>query len=197
MGDLKIWQKLKKSIPGNAKGRDATPLTQSPARSSGTSPLSLQKHALTEVDHAKESAHNGERHSTGTSGDSAEPCHHANERLSNDQATPPDRGPSVANLPSASSQVSPSPLPVGPPAEVSPETESGEHQAYAAAASQRVWNSAYESLKNDGKTATRGGVQSDKHDVRLGGIVVSMPEGPHGGVVLNTIWGKMLWKASR
>ena len=43
MGRLKIWQKLKTSIPGNARGRDATPPTQSPARSSGTSPSSLQE----------------------------------------------------------------------------------------------------------------------------------------------------------
>ncbi len=28
-----------------------------------------------------------------------------------------------------------------------------------------------------------GGVPSDKHDIRLGDVVVSMPEGPHGGVV--------------
>ncbi|KAJ6439028.1 ser/thr protein phosphatase [Purpureocillium lavendulum] len=33
-------------------------------------------------------------------------------------------------------------------------TESGEQQAYATYTSQRVWNSAYDSLKNDGNTAT-------------------------------------------
>ncbi|PWI63943.1 hypothetical protein PCL_02564 [Purpureocillium lilacinum] len=135
MGGHKIWQKLKKSIPGNARVRDATRLTQSPARSS-------------------DSAHNVDRHSTGTSGDSAEPCHPANEHLSNDQATPPDRDPSIANLPFSSSQVPTSPLPVGSHAEVPPQTESGEQQACATRTSQRVWNSAYDSLKEDGNTAT-------------------------------------------
>ena len=109
---------------------------------------------MTEVAHAKESAHNEEHHSTGTSGDSTEPCHPANEHLSNDQATPLDRGSSVPNLPSASLQAPPSPLPVGSRAEVPPETECGEQQAYATPTSQKMWNSAYDSLKNDGKTAT-------------------------------------------
>ncbi|PWI64120.1 hypothetical protein PCL_12647 [Purpureocillium lilacinum] len=86
------------------RGRDTTPLTQSPARSSGTSPSSLH-HTLTEVDHATKSAHRGERHSSSTSSDSSEPCHSANEHLSDDQATPPERDPSAANLTSASSQV--------------------------------------------------------------------------------------------
>ncbi|OAQ74440.1 Vegetative incompatibility protein HET-E-1 [Purpureocillium lilacinum] len=135
MGGHKIWQKLKKSIPGNARGRDATRLTQSPARSS-------------------DSAQDGERHSTGISGDSTEPCYPANEHLSNDQGTPLDRSSSVANLQPALSQVPPSPLPVGSHAEVPPQTESGEQQAYATRTSQRVWNSAYDSLKEDGNTAT-------------------------------------------
>ena len=113
-----------------------------------------KSHTLTEVDHAKDYAHSGERHNTSTSGDSAEPCHSADEHLSNDQATPPDRDPSEANVPSASSQGPASPLPVGSRAEVPPQTESDEQQAYATRTSQRVWNSAYDSLKNDGNTAT-------------------------------------------
>lgn len=32
-------------------------------------------------------------------------------------------------------------------------------------------------------TGIGGGVPSDKHDIRLGDVVVSMPEGPYGGVV--------------
>ncbi|KAK4075235.1 hypothetical protein Purlil1_12725 [Purpureocillium lilacinum] len=154
MGRHKIWQKLKKSIPGKFRGHDAAPVMQSPTRSSGTSPSSLQSHTLTEVDHAKESAHNGECHSTSTACDSSEPCHSANEHLLNDQATPPNRDPSVAEPPSASSQVPASPLPVGSHAEVPPQTESEEQQDYATRTSQRVWNSAYDSLKNDGNTAT-------------------------------------------
>ena len=101
-----------------------------------------------------DSAHNVDRHCTGTSDDSTEPCHPTNEHLSDDQATAPDRDPSVANLPFASSQVPTTLLPVGSRAEVPPQTESGEQQAYATRTSQRVWNSAYDSLKEDGNTAT-------------------------------------------
>ncbi|KAJ6439158.1 lipoxygenase [Purpureocillium lavendulum] len=64
------------------------------------------------------------------------------------------RDPSEANLPSASSQGPASPLSVSSRAEVPPQTGSGEQQACATCTSQRVWNSAYDSLKSDGNTAT-------------------------------------------
>ncbi|KAK2059440.1 purine and uridine phosphorylase [Colletotrichum caudatum] len=38
-----------------------------------------------------------------------------------------------------------------------------------------------------------GGVPSDRHNIRLGDVVVSVPEGQHGGVVLYDLGKDMLW----
>lgn len=110
--------------------------------------------AATEADSTAEAGYTPGRQSAGPSSNSTEPSHSANQLPSNHQATPPGRDPIVANLPSPSSHGPPLPLSVDPQTDVLPETESGEQQTQGTSTSQKMWNCAYDSLKEDSSTVS-------------------------------------------
>ncbi|KND89309.1 Vegetative incompatibility protein HET-E-1, partial [Tolypocladium ophioglossoides CBS 100239] len=118
------------------ESRDAVPSTQSLSLPTGSEQRDLQ-------------------HGTEPSGRTSEPHASTAEPVGDDQAAPAgtDAGVQAARPPAAAQRAPPPDLAIEPRAEASPATQLPQRQTHSISTSQRLWNAAYDRLKDDKDTA--------------------------------------------